>query len=82
MPKSEVQRINDRGLANGWHAQKLLKEAQSKGITMAELHNIKTIYSSASNCPAKCLKVGSNYIHYEFIDGSKLTLAYVKRLSQ
>lgn len=66
-----VDEINGRGWANGWHAQELQKEAQRTGQTMVECFNRKIAGASAFNVPAECVKADSQWIYYEFADGSK-----------
>lgn len=74
---NEVDRINDNGFANGWHAQQLLKDSQAKGATMANLWNEKTKGKSAFNVYARCTKVTSNLVHYEFLDKSTVIIANI-----
>lgn len=71
----EMDRINSRGLANGWHAQQLAaktKEAQKvlPDATMADVFRASLVNTVAFSVPAKCTKVSALYTHYVFSDGS------------
>lgn len=77
--KTEIQRINDRGWATGWHAERLAAEAKSQGKTMAALFSAKAAVSSAFNVPAKAVKIKGGKVHYQFLDGSTDAFLHQKR---
>ena len=68
---NRVEEINSKGLARGWHAEQLAKNAQRAGQTMAELFQRKVKDSAAFNVPATCIKATKTTIYYQFNDGSK-----------
>lgn len=72
--KSKIQQINERGLARGWHAEMLLAKARKMGKTMADVFKEQTSDSFAFSVPAKCVKLTSTQVKYEFIDGSTIAL--------
>jgi hypothetical protein len=79
MAKTEVQRINDRGFARGWHATMLQREATQTGRTMAALHSERVANVAAYNVPAEATAIRGGKVHYRFIDGSEASHPYVKR---
>lgn len=68
--KSRVAEINERGWANGWHAEELARKAKAAGVPMADMFVDSIKQASAFNVPAKCTKVTTAWIYYEFSDGS------------
>jgi hypothetical protein len=63
--------INAKGLANGWHAQRLAAMAKQTGRTMADLHREQIAGASAFSVPAECTKVTATKVFYRFSDGSE-----------
>lgn len=72
--KSKVDAINERGLARGWHAEMLLEKAKRLGKTMADVFKEQSSDTFAFCVPAKCTKLTSTKVEYEFIDGSTIAL--------
>lgn len=68
----ELNRINARGLYNGWHAQQLQRRAQVSMVTMNVLfqNDRRGVSTSAYNVPGKAIAIDSVFVTYEFLDGS------------
>lgn len=73
---TETQRLNSRGLANGWHAQQLQRNAERSGQTMAEYFSAEIAMAAAYSVPAVATKVRGGYAHYRFNDGSTIRLPH------
>lgn len=71
MAKSRLDEINSRGMAGGWHAQQLQARAAREGRTMADVFKESIRGSSAFSVPAKATAITSQWITYQFLDGSK-----------
>ncbi len=67
---TKLESINCRGLANGWHAQQLHKTSIKQGETMSECFNRSIQNNIAFSVPAKAIKINSQFITYQFLDGS------------
>ena len=65
-----LDEINSRGLANGWHAEALEKEAKRGGETMADCFARRASVSYALSVPALAIRATSAWIFYRFRDGS------------
>lgn len=78
MPKKLVDEINSRGLARGWHAEQLEKEAKRTNQTMAEIFTCK-VSSIAFSVPATCIKATAAKIYYQFNDGSKADFPHQRK---
>lgn len=68
--KARADLINERGYANGWHAQELEREARRLHRTMAAVFRKRAENSSAFNVPATCTAVVGRRAFYKFKDGS------------
>jgi hypothetical protein len=79
MAQKEIDRINARGFARGWHATMLKRESTQTGRTMAALHLERVANVSAFNVPAEATAIKGGKVHYRFIDGSECSHPYVKR---
>ena len=67
---NKLERVNCRGLANGWHAQQLQQKSIKQGETMSVCFNRSIQNSIAFSVPAKAIKITSKFITYQFLDGS------------
>lgn len=67
---SQLESINCRGLANGWHAQQLQQRSHDNGETMSVCYERSIKNSSACSVPAKAIKITNAFITYQFLDGS------------
>jgi ribonuclease I len=76
---TEVQRINGRGFARGWHATELQRKATAAGQSMAEYFAAEIALASAFNVPAEATVIKGGRVHYRFIDGSVTSFRHVKR---
>lgn len=68
---TQLESINARGLARGWHAEQLQAKAASMGVTMATAFLASLGNTSAFNVPAEAVKCTPQWITYRFIDGSE-----------
>ena len=67
---TKLESINCKGLANGWHAQQLHKTSIKQAETMAVCFNRSVQNSLAFSVPARAIKINSEFITYQFLDGS------------
>jgi hypothetical protein len=74
--KTEIERINERGLENGWHAQRLKERAGTRATTMSSLWLDDTKNSVACSVPAKAIELKGSRLTYRFLDGSTVTRTY------
>ncbi len=65
-----IDSINERGWANGWHAQRLAEDAKREGKTMANLFRERLVNAVAFNVPAKAIRLKGDRLTYQFNDGS------------
>lgn len=70
MPKSTIQKINERGWGNGWHADRLEAQAKASGLTMAQQFGENIKDAAAFNIPATAIASKSGKVCYKFKDGS------------
>ncbi|WP_163066009.1 hypothetical protein, partial [Acinetobacter baumannii] len=74
---TEIQRINGAGLARGWHAEMLQRDANQVGRTMATIHNERVAGAAAFSVPAEAIAIRGGRVHYRFLDGSETSHPYV-----
>lgn len=70
MPKSTIDKINERGWGNGWHAQMLQGQAKAAGKTMAEQFHENIKDASGFNIHATAIASKGGKVTYRFLDGS------------
>ena len=73
----ELARINGRGHAGGWHAQRLQERATSEGRTMADLCLDSNRDTAAFNVPAEAVRIHRGRVFYRFADGSEVDFPQV-----
>lgn len=70
MPKSTLDKINERGWGNGWHAERLEAQAKAAGKTMAQQFCENIANAAAFNIPAVAIASKGGKVCYKFRDGS------------